>query len=131
MMSPIGHSKQNKISTETHCTQIEDRTSPPTKSAMAQFLKPLNETERFALTFNNKIEKPRFLIRYGDKEGPIREEVDLRCETSRHDDNSSEPSKPVDFLKDKDGYIITEWSSGNFCSQHRWPKLSLRGKGVK
>ena len=127
MMSPIEHSKQNKISTETHCTQIEDRTSPLTKSAMAQF-KPLNSTGRFALTFKKKIEKPSFLIKYGDKKGPIREEVDLRCETLDQHYNSS---KPVDFVKSEHGDIIIERSSGNFCSQHRRPKLSLRGKGVK
>ena len=96
-------------------------------TAMAQF-KPLNLTGRFALTFKKKIEKPSFLIKYGDKKGPIREEVDLRCETLDQHYNSS---KPVDFVKGEHGDIIIERSSGNFCSQHRWAKLSLRGKGVK
>ncbi|CAH3112111.1 unnamed protein product, partial [Porites lobata] len=89
-------------------------------TAMAQF-KPLNLTGRFALTFKKKIEKPSFLIKYGDKKGPIREEVDLRCETLDQHYNSS---KPVDFVKGEHGDIIIERSSGLsfFSSIKKMPK---------
>ena len=77
-------------------------------------LNRLEENRRFALTFHAKIEEPGDLIRYGYKQGPIR---DLRCnELLRQYSNSRR--RPVDFLTDRDGYVITERSSGNFCSQY-------------
>ena len=95
---------------------------------MAQ-LKPLEENG-FALTFNKKIEEPRVLIKYGDKKGPIREGVDLKCKTKQSSYQYDNSSKSVDFQIDDDECINTELSSGNFCSQPR-PKLSLWRKGVK
>ena len=95
-------------------------------------LKDLKEN-RFTLTFNKKIEEPSALIRFGDELGPIRERVDLKCITRGKTKQSSDQqkkgkrgkkksSKSVDFLIGEDGYIITELSSGNLCSQqHRRP----------
>jgi len=80
---------------------------------MAQ-LNRLEENKRFPLTFHEEIEEPGDLIRYGYETGPIR---NLRCnELLRQYSNSRR--RPVDFLTDQDGYVITERSSGNFCSQY-------------
>ena len=86
---------------------------------MAQ-LNRLGENRRFALTFHEEIEEQGDLIRYGYETGPIR---DLRCNELSQYSNSRR--RPVDFLTDRDGYVITERSSGNFCSQHTKNQLGF------
>ena len=75
---------------------------------MAQ-LNHLEENRRFALTFNHRIEEPRDLFRYGDVNRPIR--------PLRWLPQNQVNGQRTDFLIDEDGYVITEESTGNFCSQ--------------
>ena len=78
-------------------------------------LNPLEENRRYALTFNQRIEEPRDLLRYG---GPKRPIGNLRCSDRSSPRQYTNRPPRADFLIDEDGYVITDESSGNFRSQY-------------